>query len=322
MVKPRCQGDDRSTVAGRQALPSGNQDLLRRSPPEATLAWVAAAVGPSSRVVSVRPLDSFSSAVHALLVLNRHETPHTVVLRRYLRGEWLRREPDLAEQEAHVLGILESTAVPAPRLISADPQGHLTDVPAVLMSQVDGIPQRSLPDTDRFILQLAEALVRVHSVSLPGNGMIRRYRPHNLHLSLPVPEWAAAAAIWERALEIYSGPVPDRDSAVLLHRDYHPGNVLWTADRVSGVVDWANASIGCAQADLGHCRMVLALSWGQERADRFLRAYRTLSGSFAHGYDPYWDLAAAVGAIPDLPLKDVQATRVDHFVGRAVRQLG
>ena len=288
------------------------------------MAWTTAAVGPASRVVAVRRLHGFSSAVHALLVLDRRQVPHELVLRRYVRREWLRREPDLAQREAQVLSLLEATVVPAPRLIACDPHGDRADVPAVLMSRIQGRPRRRIRDPGLFALRLAEALVAVHSLSLPADAlaMVRRYRPHNLHLQLRVPEWASAPGVWERALQVYSGPAPSGAGLVLLHRDYHPGNVLWRADSVSGVVDWANASVGCGEADLGHCRMVLALWSGQEPADRFLRAYAAVSGNGGQGYHPYWDLVAAVGALPDVPLTSAQAARLDRFVGRAVGQLG
>jgi aminoglycoside phosphotransferase (APT) family kinase protein len=304
--------------------PSFSRDLVRGAPPQATLAWTTSAVGPQSRVVSVRRLHGFSSAVHALLILDRRQTPHELVLRRYVRREWLRREPDLAEREAQVLRLLEATAVPAPRLIACDPRGDRADVPAVLMSRIEGRPRRRIRDVGLFALRLAEALVRVHSVSLLADAvaMVRRYRPHNLHLPLCVPEWASVPRVWERALEVYSGRAPSGTGSVLLHRDYHPGNVLWRGGSVSGVVDWANASVGRADADLGHCRMVMALWSGQEPADRFLNAYAAVSGGGAQGYHPYWDLVAAVGALPDVPLTSAQAARLDRFVSRAVGQLG
>ncbi len=307
----------------RSSFPN-DQVLLDEAPPETALAWIAAAAGPGSRVVSVRRLHSFSSAVHALLVLDRHQIPRQLVLRRYVRREWLRREPDLAEREAQVLSLLEATAVPAPRLIACDPRGGRAGVPAVLMARIKGRPRRRVRDVGLFALRLAEALVGVHSVSLPNDAlaMVRRYRPHNLHLRLRVPEWALRPCVWERALEFYSGPTPNGAGSVLLHRDYHPDNVLWQGDSVSGVVDWANASVGGADADLGHCRMVLAVWSGQEPADRFLRAYAAVSGRGGHGYHPYWDLVAAVGVLPDMPLTSVQAARLDRFVSRAIARLG
>ena len=72
--------------------------------------------------------------------------------------------------------------------------------------------------------------------------------------------------MWERAVEISRGPAPDLP-AVLLHSDFHPGNVLWRYGRVSGVVDWPGACSGPAAADVGHCRINL-LTMGAEVASR------------------------------------------------------
>ena len=75
---------------------------------------------------------------------------------------------------------------------------------------------------------------------------------------------------------------------MFLHRDFHPGNVLWTGAAVTGLVDWASAAIGPAAADVGHCRWNLARKLGLPAADRFL----ALTGVAHH---PYWDVAAALG---------------------------
>jgi aminoglycoside phosphotransferase (APT) family kinase protein len=90
--------------------------------------------------------------------------------------------------------------------------------------------------------------------------------------------------------------------------------VLWTNGRVSGVVDWPNASIGDPSADVGHCRMNLAGTLGLEAADRFLE----LTG--IDDYHPYWDIAAALGGFDSATL--AQWTPVDEeFLARAVRRL-
>jgi phosphotransferase family enzyme len=50
--------------------------------------------------------------------------------------------------------------------------------------------------------------------------------------------------------------LPDGDR--LCHGDYHPGNVLLTADRTA-VIDWAGAARGTGEAD--HARTLLLLRW-------------------------------------------------------------
>ena len=76
-----------------------------------------------------------------------------------------------------------------------------------------------------------------------------------------------------------------------VHRDFHPGNVLWRRGRLSGVVDWANACRGPAGCDLAHCRANLMELSGRESADRFLAAYKSLTGE---DYHPYWEVASVL----------------------------
>ena len=80
-----------------------------------------------------------------------------------------------------------------------------------------------------------------------------------------------------------------------IHRDFHPGNVLWSRGRASGVVDWANACRGPRGCDLAHCRGNLIDLGGPEAADRFLAAYESFTGE---AYHPYWEMASILEAGP------------------------
>ena len=73
-----------------------------------------------------------------------------------------------------------------------------------------------------------------------------------------------------------------------IHRDFHPGNVLWARGRVSGVVDWVNACAGPRGCDVATCRANLADLAGDRAADDFRAAYEALTGEAFH---PYWDMA-------------------------------
>jgi Ser/Thr protein kinase RdoA (MazF antagonist) len=46
---------------------------------------------------------------------------------------------------------------------------------------------------------------------------------------------------------------------VFLHRDYHPGNLLWNDGSLSGIVDWAFSCRGPRGVDVAHTRWNLAL---------------------------------------------------------------
>jgi aminoglycoside phosphotransferase (APT) family kinase protein len=100
---------------------------------------------------------------------------------------------------------------------------------------------------------------------------------------------------------VFEGPAPS-GARVFLHRDFHPGNVLWQDGALRGIVDWVNASVGPPGADLGHCRVNLAGRFGQPAAERFLDHYREVSGR--EDYHPYWDVVAALGGLGRSYLSD------------------
>jgi aminoglycoside phosphotransferase (APT) family kinase protein len=112
---------------------------------------------------------------------------------------------------------------------------------------------------------------------------------------------------------------PPDDAPVFIHRDYHPGNVLWSRGAVTGVVDWVNASGGGAGADVGHCRQNLAVAFDGATADEVQRLWQALAG--VDEYLPYWDIVAVVGALSNIPRSPRARHRLDEFVCRAVAQL-
>jgi aminoglycoside phosphotransferase (APT) family kinase protein len=131
------------------------------------------------------------------------------------------------------------------------------------------------------------------------------------------PRWAAQPEVWHRAFEVHAGPPPTLEH-LFIHRDYHPGNVLWARGKMQGVIDWVNASRGSPEADVGHCRMNLAYRFGQPAADRFLRLYQALSER--REYHPYWDIVAAIGGLDESD--DARANpRGEAFLARAVAEL-
>jgi aminoglycoside/choline kinase family phosphotransferase len=105
---------------------------------------------------------------------------------------------------------------------------------------------------------------------------------------------------------------------VLLHRDFHPGNVLWRRGRVSGVVDWLGACSGPASADVAHCRINL-LTMGTEVASRFTVRWERVAGATYH---PWGDVVTVVGFLDDLH-DDWGSERllVEDMLARAIAEL-
>jgi aminoglycoside phosphotransferase (APT) family kinase protein len=258
-------------------------------------------------VAAFRALDGgMSSAVHALDLADGR----ALVLRRYVREEWLAEEPDVPRREAKALELLGGAALPTPQLVAVDPDGGEAGDPAVLMTRLPGAIEWAPADLDRFLAGLAALLPRIHAT--PAGPGPPDYAPYALEAFSP-PPWSARPGVWERGFAVFDRPPPG-DARVFIHRDFHPGNVLWQGGSVSGVVDWANASLGAPEADIGHCRMNLAGVFGLEAADRFLE----LCG--VRVYDPYWDIVAALGGFDDATL--ARWTPVEEeFLARAVARL-
>lgn len=260
---------------------------LRRRPPPAALAWVERETGGVVRTVRSYKGGS-SSAIHGLRV-DRNGVVETVVLRRYVLEHLNVEEPDLAAREAHVLRRLGACTVPTPQLLAVDPTGHDAGVPTLLMTRVPGRLEWSPADVEPWLRRLAEVLPTIHEAPIADG--VQEFTPY-------APEsWAPPAgidvALWERALAVFHGPRLDPDR-VFIHRDYHPGNVLWRRGRVTGVVDWQAASLGPRAADVWHCRGNLIGRFGLEVADRFLEIWQSVTGA---GYHPWTEAVMLVDAI-------------------------
>ena len=277
--------------------------------------WVHQVLGPGSTVRESAPFEhGTSSEVTALDVVDGAGKGDALVLRRFLDAAWLSREPDLAAREAAVLDALAEGPVPAPRLVAVDPTGTDAGAPAVLTRRLPGIVVRTPRSLDPWLRGLADLAATIHATPIPPG--LRPYRPwYATSRALAPPTWSRVPSAWASALARARAPEP-AGSPVFLHRDFQPTNVLWVGDRVSGVVDWVEASVGPADADLGHCRCNVAQDIGVEAAE----ALRATVG--AAEYDPYWDLVSAVDFldVADL-LGPVARDRLDAFVAAAVARL-
>ena len=283
-------GADTASAAGADAI-------LESRPPAETLRWVTEAVGARSKVTSIRKLlGGASSAMHAVNIDDARGHRHRLVLRRFIRSDWLAREPDLAEREASVLQLLQGSDVPAPELVAVDSTGKVCDVPALLMTRLPGRVEFAPIDTTSWLTKMAAALPPIHAVIMIGYA-VQPYQTYNKPSELKPPAWSKEVDAWESIFRLLAGPAPETPHC-FIHRDYHPGNVLWSRNRLTGIVDWTNASIGPPGIDVGHCRLNLVQLHGVGIADRFLDIYRRQAGGDAD-YHPYWDAITAIEFLPE-----------------------
>lgn len=255
-------------------------ELRRTAVPPHVREWIARATG--SLVMSVRRLPGASSAaVHAVRLANGT----TVVLRRYVWKGFRDEEPEAPGREVEALEYARRHGLPVPAVLAADPSGRDVGdgVPVILMERVPG---RALPSPD--VQALAALAVEVHH--LRGDGFGHRYFPWCRDSSTRPPRGAGRPELWEQAQRLWRTAEPPFEAS-FVHRDFHPGNVLWSRGAVAGLVDWANACTGPTGIDVATCRWNLHDWAGPEAAAAFVAAYEDLTGRRHH---PYWDVAKIV----------------------------
>jgi len=258
--------------------------------PGQTLRWIESALGKGTRVVSVRRmLGGSSTAIHAVDVRDRRGKTERLVMRRFIRPNW--KYPGLARREANVLEALERARYPAPRLVAFDDGPHETDVRALLMTRLPGRVEISPERVEPWLRQMAEALPSIHAIRLSDD--MRRYRPYYDPRTRRAPAWSKQPEAWRAVIDLARTRQP-RTTPRPIHRDYHPGNILWQRGKLAGVIDWINACAGPLQVDIAHCRVNLVRLYGLDVADRFLAAYALAAGMSVEDYDPYWDAMGVV----------------------------
>jgi aminoglycoside phosphotransferase (APT) family kinase protein len=262
--------------------------------------WVRDVVGPGSRIVAARRLRPGGWHVnHAVDVADPSGCVRRLVLRRWARRGWETDDPDYTvEREARVLGLLAATTVPAPEVIAADPAGARCDVPAIILNHLPGHPPRPADAVaPGFCAQLAETLATIHEAGGTAGARLDPCRLYYDRAQAAPARWMSSA-VWDQATAAVRQPAPPA-AMTLIHRDYHPENTLWLRGRLTGVVDWTQASWGPAELDVGHMRWNLLAGYGQVAADQFLARYRAASGRQL-GNQSYWDLVSLLDLLLDI----------------------
>ena len=212
---------------------------------------------------------------------------HREVLRIFRAERWDAPANDLSIRELQILEALTQTSLPTPAPIETFAEN------GVIMSWLSGAVVLPMQPDAAWLQTLARTLVDIHQceAEVPFT-----YESWNDSSADPRPSWWQDAALWAEA-QTLAAEVPEYEP-IFIHRDYHPVNVLWAGGSISGIVDWINACMGPAGIDVAHCRLNLAIMYGQETADAFLAAYRLALPGYQHDF--YWDLEDALGALPDV----------------------
>lgn len=262
-----------------------------------TLSWVNRHLKTGERILTTETLHGGITAdVRKLTIGARDGTTRALVLRTFVNAE---HAEDSLNREADALTLLTETAVPAPALIAADPTAAHCEHPSLLMTHLTGRTVLDDEGVETRVPLLARQLAAIHA--LRPTERPRTYTALTTADTVVTPQ-GADARTWAAAIDVIREPPPPYEGR-FLHRDFHPGNVLFAPrspgpapTRITGVVDWATTSWGPTDLDVAHCATNLALLHGPEWGPRFAEAYEEAGGTLAATASArrYWQVRDAL----------------------------
>lgn len=246
------------------------------------LAWVSRHLEVGERIVRTEALHGGITAdMRRLTIGTRDGGTRDLVLRTFVNME---HAEDWLNREAGALTLLPGTGVPAPGMVAVDPTAAHCEYPSLLMTHLVGRTVLDDEGLETRVPLLARQLVAIHTLR-PAERP-RGYVALMTGDTVVTPKGADAAA-WAAAIDVVRKPAPPYEGR-FLHRDFHPGNVLFDVPpsrpagaRITGVVDWAATSWGPADLDVAHCSTNLALLHGPAWGLRFAEAYEEAGGVLA-----------------------------------------
>ncbi|ROS75889.1 Ser/Thr protein kinase RdoA (MazF antagonist) [Curtobacterium sp. PhB130] len=182
-----------------------------------------------------------------------------------------RKADPRAELEWARLEFAQRINLPIPKPIALDLQGSWFGSPALVMSCLDGKVELNPPHLDTWLDEVANTLAEVHRTDIAGAGPVTLSSRGVGHWSLLPLERSGLVGRATAALERTT--IDGAEDLVLMHGDFHPGNVLWKDGVVSAVVDWSASRVGPRWFEVAYSRADIALLFGLGAARRFTNAY-------------------------------------------------
>ncbi len=253
---------------------------------DASVAWAGRVLGRP-----VTGVTTLTGGMTSRMLRLSHARGEDSVLRLVTEEPWRRHGAELTRREAATQLVLATRPVPAPRTLALDADGDHADHAAHLMSWLPGEADAMRCDAEA-VLAMARLLAEIHEVRVEP--MPREFQSWAWPAKRVVPAFARDPDTWRRAFELLEASEPPWEPC-FLQRDFGPHNLLWSEDRITGVVDWVETSTGPAWLDVAHGASNLALRHGTEVAGQFAAAYVATTGRHPQ---PYFDVLDVVGFLP------------------------
>jgi len=195
-----------------------------------------------------------------------------------------------AAKEFGVMSKLSEAGYPVPEVYDLDTEGAYLGKPFIVMERIkggtveDALRVSGEAGRERLIGVLLKLFVDLHNLDskkvFPDNeirttagyveGVIDRYRRGIADQGIP---WMKPLIDW---LDARRATITSADVSVL-HRDFHPLNVMLREDESPAVIDWGASSVGDYRDDLAWTILLSSTFGDPASSDMILEGYREVS---------------------------------------------
>jgi aminoglycoside phosphotransferase (APT) family kinase protein len=197
--------------------------------------------------------------------------------------------------------VLAKHSFRAPKPLLVDAEGGPFGAPAVVMTRLPGRPLLAPRNLPEYVRQIARTLADLHRLPIHELAFLPDQRELNARTlgTRPAADDPLQHAIFDAAVEAWPRVPASSGTRALLHGDYWPGNLLWSRQRLVGVIDWEQPRLGDPAKDVATCRGDLTILFGPAAADDFLKEYESASGTRLR-HSRFWDLLISTWAVREI----------------------
>ena len=195
-----------------------------------------------------------------------------------------------ADREFHVMINLLRAGYPVPEVYICDAEPDILGAPFIIMEKLSGgslmddflsaDPEKRRENLALFSRLYAE-LHRLPRKILPFS---RKYRGTHSRLEHRIRE--IEGSLNDSGITYLQNVVSWLDSRkvnvvneslVVIHQDFHPGNIMFRTDGRPVVIDWSGADIGDPREDLAWTKLLASTFYSSELGDSFVSGYASAS---------------------------------------------
>ena len=262
-------------------------------------AFISAELGGAARVVDLQESDGHAGLTFLFEVADAQGARSGYVIKLPPKGVRRHGNTDVYRQ-APLMRALFEAGVPVPRVPWAYDDNPWFEVPFIVMERLPGrvffvwdppaMFERSAAAAEPLWEQCATALAHMHQFDWrthladwekPEALTDQITRWERIYAQAPEPAWIKAAEATEKAL---FATRPDGEPVGLFHGDYQPGNLLYHAGKLTGIIDWEISGIGAKLLDIGWLMMIAdAANWTPVYHPIFPLSPERLRAAYEHG---------------------------------------